>query len=127
MYGDRGFREKTAPVRVGDELEVTIEAVGEKGDGVAKREGFVLFVPNTKKGDKVKIRVTRVLRSVGFAEVVGEKGAGGEEEQQEETSEGDSEESEKEEGSEESEDKESEDAEDLEDEEDTEDFGEEEK
>lgn len=127
MYGDRGFREKTAPVRVGDELEVTIDAVGEKGDGVAKKEGFVLFVPNTKKGDRVKIRVTRVLRSVGFAEVVGGKAAGEEEGEQEEGAEDDSEESQEEEDSEESEDEESEDAEDLNEEEDTENFGDEEK
>lgn len=60
-----------APVKVGDELEVTIEGVGEKGDGLAKINGFVLFVPNTKQGDKVKVRVNRVLTKVGFAEVVG--------------------------------------------------------
>jgi len=46
-------------------------AVGEKGDGIAKKNGFVLFVPGTKKGDNVKIRVTKVLRRVGFAEVIG--------------------------------------------------------
>ncbi len=62
-----------APVKVGDELDVKIEAVGEKGDGIAKKDGFVLFVPGTKQGDEVKIRVTRVLQKVGFAEVVGEK------------------------------------------------------
>ena len=73
MYNrDREFSSKFAPVKVGDELDVTIDAVGEKGDGIAKKEGFVLFVPNTKKGDQVKIKVTRVLRSVGFAEVVGQ-------------------------------------------------------
>lgn len=73
MYNrDREFSPKFAPVKVGDELDVTIDAVGEKGDGIAKKEGFVLFVPNTKKGDQVKIKVTRVLRSVGFAEVVGQ-------------------------------------------------------
>ncbi len=58
-------------MKVGDELEVTIEAVGEKGDGIAKKDGFVLFVPGVKQGDKVRIRVTKVLRKVGFAEVVG--------------------------------------------------------
>jgi len=48
---DGGFQPRSfAPVKVGDELEVTIEAVGEKGDGVAKKDGFVLFVPNTKQG-----------------------------------------------------------------------------
>lgn len=59
-----------APVEIGEELDVKIEAVGEKGDGLAKKDGFVLFVPGTKQGDEVKIRVTKVLRKVGFAEVV---------------------------------------------------------
>ena len=69
-----GFRPQNfAPVKVGDELDVKIEAVGEKGDGIAKKDGFVLFVPATKQGDEVRIRVTRVLQKVGFAEVVGEK------------------------------------------------------
>ena len=81
---DGGFQPRSfAPVKVGDELEVTIEAVGEKGDGVAKKDGFVLFVPNTKQGDKVKIRVTRVLRKVGFAEVVGDGSASGESQESE--------------------------------------------
>jgi predicted RNA-binding protein with TRAM domain len=76
MYGERsrGFdRPRSfAPVKVGEEMDVTIEAVGEKGDGICKKKGFVLFVPNTKQGDNVKIRVTKVLRKVGFAEVIGE-------------------------------------------------------
>lgn len=69
MDGRRSF----SPVKVGDELDVKIEAVGEKGDGIAKVNGFVLFVPNTKEGETVKVKVTRVLRRVGFAEVI-EKG-----------------------------------------------------
>jgi predicted RNA-binding protein with TRAM domain len=77
MYGDRGFRPRGggggfAPVKVGDELDVKIEAVGEKGDGIAKKDGFVLFVPNTKEGDEVRIKVSKVLRKVGFADVVGD-------------------------------------------------------
>jgi len=74
MDRDRGggFRPRNfAPVNVGDELDVKIEAVGEKGDGIAKKDGFVLFVPGVREGDNVKIRVTKVLRKVGFAEVVG--------------------------------------------------------
>ena len=66
------FTRSFAPVKVGEELDVKIEAVGEKGDGIAKVKGFVLFVPNTNEGDEVKVRITRVLRRVGFAEVVGE-------------------------------------------------------
>lgn len=66
------FTRSFAPVKVGEELDVKIEAVGEKGDGIAKVKGFVLFVPNAKEGDEVKVRITRVLSKVGFAEVVGE-------------------------------------------------------
>ncbi len=77
MYGDRGYESRGggggfAPVKVGDEIDVKIEAVGEKGDGIAKKDGFVLFVPNTKEGDEVRIRITKVLRKVGFADVVGD-------------------------------------------------------
>ncbi len=60
-----------APVNAGETYEVAINAVGEKGDGIARVKGFVLFVPNTKKGDYVKVKVTKVLAKVGFAEVVG--------------------------------------------------------
>ncbi len=67
-YGDRP---NFVPVNVGDEIDVKIEAVGEKGDGVAKVKGFVLFVPNVKEGDLVRVRVTKVLRKVGFAESLG--------------------------------------------------------
>ena len=86
--GGRGsFRPRNfAPVKVGDELNVKIEAVGEKGDGIAKKDGFVLFVPGAKEGEEVKIRVTRVLQKVGFAELVGEKS--GEESQATEADEG---------------------------------------
>lgn len=67
----RGGGFNAPPVKVGDELDVTIEAVGEKGDGIAKKDGFVLFVPGVKEGAQVRVRVTRVLRKVGFAEVAG--------------------------------------------------------
>jgi len=78
-YGDNGggFR-SFAPVKVGEELEVTIEAVGAKGDGIAKKNGFVLFIPGVKEGQTVRIRVTKVLRKVGFAEVAGSAAAEGE-------------------------------------------------
>ena len=94
MRQDRGNRRDfggnrgggfSAPVKVGDELDVKIEAVGEKGDGIAKKDGFVLFVPGTKKDQNVKIKVTRVLQKVGFAEVVGQKSEGSSEEESQES------------------------------------------
>ena len=72
MGGGFGQRRSFAPIKVGDEFEVKIEGVGEKGDGIAKKDGFVVFVPNVKEGETVKVRVTRVLRKFGFAEKVGQ-------------------------------------------------------
>ena len=87
MYGDRNFggrRGGFSPVNVGEEVDVKVEAVGEKGDGIAKVKGFVLFVPSTKEGDEVRVKITKVLRNVGFAEVVGQaEGPIGEDTQEE--------------------------------------------
>lgn len=94
-----GPRRSFAPVKVGDEIDVKIEAVGEKGDGVAKVKGFVLFVPGTQAGQDVKVRVTRVLKKVGFAEVVGSS-AGSAEQAAEEPAEASTEEPGEEESSE---------------------------
>ncbi|HLG24951.1 MAG TPA: TRAM domain-containing protein [Candidatus Nanoarchaeia archaeon] len=69
---DFGASRSFAPVKVGDEIDVKIEAVGEKGDGIGKVSGFVIFVPGTEVGKTYKIRITRVLQKVAFAEVIGE-------------------------------------------------------
>ena len=64
------MEQQQAPVKAGETYDVSIDAVGEKGDGIAKVKEFVLFVPSVKKKDYVKIRITKVLPKVGFAEVV---------------------------------------------------------
>ncbi|MEK6904930.1 MAG: TRAM domain-containing protein [Nanoarchaeota archaeon] len=64
------MNETEAPVKVGEEYDVMISAVGGKGDGIAKVKGFVLFVTGAKKGDFLKVRITKVLANVGFAESV---------------------------------------------------------
>ncbi|MBD3183838.1 TRAM domain-containing protein [Candidatus Poribacteria bacterium] len=56
--------------KVNDEIDVTIESVGKQGDGVAKHNGFIIFVPDTKKGENVRIVITKVFPNYGFAEVI---------------------------------------------------------
>jgi len=41
-----------------------------RGDGIAKIQGFIVFVSGAKTGDNVKFRVTRVGRRFAEAEVV---------------------------------------------------------
>jgi predicted RNA-binding protein with TRAM domain len=58
-----------APVTEGESYDVTIEDLAREGDGVARIEGFVIFVPGTKVGDSVKIKVEKVLRRFAIAAV----------------------------------------------------------
>lgn len=60
------------PVKEGDEIDVKIEAIGEKGDGIAKKDGFVIFIPGVSEGESVRIRVGKVLRKMAFGEKIGE-------------------------------------------------------
>lgn len=69
--GFRKFRSFRIPVKVGEEYDVKIEAMSKRGDaGVAKIEGMVIFVANTKEGDEVKIKITRVGMGYAIADVV---------------------------------------------------------
>lgn len=64
------------PVEVGKEYEVTIEELSSRGEGIARVQGLVIFVPNTKQGEHVKIKVTKISRRFAEAEVVGKPDAG---------------------------------------------------
>ena len=43
---------------------------GFEGDGIAKIEGFTIFIPNAIKGEKVKILIVKVLKSLAFGKVI---------------------------------------------------------
>jgi predicted RNA-binding protein with TRAM domain len=48
------------PVEVGKEYDVEVTELSRRGDGVAKIQGFVVFVKGAKLGEKVKIRIETV-------------------------------------------------------------------
>ena len=78
-YGDRNRprRFRHSPVKVGEQYDVTIEAISNRGDsGVAKIEGFVIFVPGTKVDEKVKIKITKVGNGYATAELAGQTNEG---------------------------------------------------
>ncbi|MDD1771274.1 MAG: TRAM domain-containing protein, partial [Methanomassiliicoccales archaeon] len=69
MAFEHGFKGKK-PVEEGKEYTVTITDIGSQGDGIARIEGFVVFVPETKVGQAVKVKITRVGNKSAFAKVV---------------------------------------------------------
>lgn len=58
------------PVEEGKEYEVTIDAKGAKGDGIAHVEGFVIFVAGGSVGERVKVKITSVKRTFAIGEKV---------------------------------------------------------
>ncbi len=51
------------------EYEVEIIDNGFEGEGIAKIDGFTVFVPNAIKGEKVKIKILKVLSSHAYAKI----------------------------------------------------------
>jgi predicted RNA-binding protein with TRAM domain len=67
---DRGSV-KPKPVEAEKEYEVDITEISRQGDGVARVQGFVVFVKNGKVGNKVKVKVTEVGDRFAKAIIVG--------------------------------------------------------
>ncbi|MGA2665180.1 MAG: TRAM domain-containing protein [Nitrososphaerales archaeon] len=65
-----GFGSFKKPVEVGKEYDVTISDTSRRGEGIAKIDGFVIFVPGTKMGQSARITVTRVSDRFASGEVV---------------------------------------------------------
>ena len=73
-FGRRRDSFPPKPVEVGKEYEVEVQETSRRGEGIARIQGLVTFIPNAKQGDHVKIRITRIGRRFAEAELV-EKGA----------------------------------------------------
>jgi predicted RNA-binding protein with TRAM domain len=74
--GGFGSSFKPKPVEVGKEYDVTISDTSRRGEGIAKIDGFVIFVAGAKQGQSARIKVTRVTDRFATGEVVTGAGAG---------------------------------------------------
>lgn len=61
------------PVKVGEEYDVEIKELSRRGDGIARIKGLVTFIPQTRPGDHLKVRITRIGRRHAEATVIAEK------------------------------------------------------
>ena len=66
---DRSFPLK--PVELGKEYDVDIEDISRMDQGIARIKGFVVFVPDTKPNDRVRVKITRISPRFAESEVVG--------------------------------------------------------
>jgi predicted RNA-binding protein with TRAM domain len=68
--GRGGPRFVPKPVETGKEYEVDVTEKSRRGEGVARIQGLVLFIPNTNPGDHVTVKITRISSRFAEAEVV---------------------------------------------------------
>lgn len=70
----RKRRARTEPagseLQEGQELDVEIQSVSKRGDGVVRMGRYIMYVPRGKPGQKAKIRITRISGSIVFTEQV---------------------------------------------------------
>ncbi|RRJ27775.1 23S rRNA (uridine(2552)-2'-O)-methyltransferase [Halocatena pleomorpha] len=58
----------TVPLEAGEETTVEIVDTGHEGDGIAKVDGYTLFVPDADAGETVRVVVEEIKPNFGFAE-----------------------------------------------------------
>ena len=58
------------PVKENQELEVVIDDIGSRGDGIAKLQGFMIFVRGSKVGERVKVKILSVADKFAVAEKI---------------------------------------------------------
>ena len=66
-FGGGSFGPK--PVETGKEYDVQITETSRQGDGIAKVQGFVIFVKNGKVGQSTKVKITNVGPRFATAEL----------------------------------------------------------
>lgn len=54
----------------GETYEVRIDAVGSKGDGIAKKDKYTIYIPGTVKGDTVKVKIKKITGNLAFGELI---------------------------------------------------------
>ena len=69
----RRFPPRAKPVKVGEEYDVEISEIGSKGDGIARVKNFVVFVENSKKGEKARIKIREVHNKFALADKIESK------------------------------------------------------
>jgi len=67
---NRSKRAKKCPVQVGNEYEVEITDTTPNGVGIAKINGLIVLVKNTKSGDHKKIVITNTDRLSAEAKII---------------------------------------------------------
>ncbi|MHC1585241.1 MAG: translation initiation factor IF-2 subunit beta [Candidatus Syntropharchaeia archaeon] len=60
--------EQHSVVEEGKTYDMKIEAVGNKGDGIARMDKYTIFIPNAKKDEIIRAKIKKISGTLAFAE-----------------------------------------------------------
>jgi predicted RNA-binding protein with TRAM domain len=72
-FGSKSFNRGSPapkPVKVGEVYEVDITEISRKGDGIARIQGFIIFIENGKVQNNIKVKVTEIRDRFAKASIV---------------------------------------------------------
>ncbi len=58
---------KLAALEEGKEYEVIIQDIGRKGDGIARHDKYIIYVPGATKGTTLKVKIEKITGTIAFA------------------------------------------------------------
>ena len=61
---------KPKPVEKDKEYDVRIEEISKRGDGIARIQGFVIFVKDAQVGQEYRIKISQVGNRFAVADIV---------------------------------------------------------
>lgn len=70
-----GMIAKEEALKEGETYDVIIASVGRKGDGIAKKDKYIIYVPGVAKGDSAKIKIRKITGGIAFADLIEKKTA----------------------------------------------------
>jgi predicted RNA-binding protein with TRAM domain len=68
MYDSIPFQ--PTPVTEGQEINVVIDDIGSRGDGITRIQNFLIFVPQAKIGERLNVKIVKVTRRFAIAEKI---------------------------------------------------------
>jgi translation initiation factor 2 subunit 2 len=58
---------KAPTLEEGKEYEVLIQDIGRKGDGIARHDKYIIYVPGVEKGATAKVKIEKITGTIAFA------------------------------------------------------------
>ncbi|NLL94644.1 MAG: translation initiation factor IF-2 subunit beta [Thermoplasmatales archaeon] len=62
----------SASLKAGDVIELSIDDIGRKGDGMGRYQDYIVIVPGTARGAQVNVKITNISSRTAFGNVTNE-------------------------------------------------------